>query len=121
MGSILEVRKLAKRFGGLTAVHDLDFEVREGEILGIIGPNGAGKTTLFNLVNGVLPSDAGTAWLDGAPITGRKLHAICRLGLGRTFQVVRSFPRLPLLDNVLIGAYGAGLTGAAATTAATSS
>ena len=66
----------------------------------------------------MLPSDTGTAWLDGEAITGRPLHAICRAGVGRTFQVVRSFPRLPLLDNVLIGAYGAGLTGAAATRAA---
>jgi branched-chain amino acid transport system permease protein len=117
-GPLLKVAGLTKNFGGLRAVDDISFEVMPGEILGIIGPNGAGKTTLFNLLNGVLPSDSGTAWLDGQAITGRKLHAICRMGVGRTFQVVRSFPRLPLLDNVLIGAYGAGLTGAAATTAA---
>jgi branched-chain amino acid transport system permease protein len=117
-GPVLRVENIGKSFGGLRAVDGVSFAVARGEILGIIGPNGAGKTTLVNLLNGVLPSDTGTAWLDGEAITGRPLHAICRAGVGRTFQVVRSFPRLPLLDNVLIGAYGAGLTGAAATRAA---
>jgi branched-chain amino acid transport system permease protein len=117
-GPLLRVEGLSKSFGGLRAVDDVSFEVAQGEILGIIGPNGAGKTTLFNVLNGVLPADAGRAWLAGEPITGRKLHAICRLGVGRTFQVVRSFPRLSLLDNVLIGAYGAGLAGEAAAAAA---
>jgi branched-chain amino acid transport system permease protein len=117
-GPLLRVEGLSKSFGGLRAVDDVSFSVARGEILGIIGPNGAGKTTLFNVLNGVLPADSGQAWLDGEPITGRKLHAISRLGVGRTFQVVRSFPRLALLDNVLIGAYGAGLTGEAATEAA---
>ena len=117
-GPLLRVEGLGKSFGGLRAVDNISFGVAPGEILGIIGPNGAGKTTLFNLLNGVLPSDAGTAWLDGAPITARRLHTICRMGVGRTFQVARSFTRLPLLDNILIGAYGAGLTGAAATAAA---
>jgi ABC-type branched-subunit amino acid transport system ATPase component/ABC-type branched-subunit amino acid transport system permease subunit len=117
-GPLLRVEGLSKSFGGLRAVDDVSFEVARGEILGIIGPNGAGKTTLFNVLNGVLPADSGQAWLDGEPITGRKLYAICRLGVGRTFQVVRSFPRLALLDNVLIGAYGAGLVGEAATEAA---
>ena len=117
-GPLLRVEGLSKSFGGLRAVDDVSFEVKPGEILGIIGPNGAGKTTLFNVLNGVLPADSGRAWLAGEPITGRKLHAICRLGVGRTFQVVRSFPRLALLDNVLIGAYGAGLTGDAAVAAA---
>src|SRR6185312_12888223 len=79
-------------------------------ILGIIGPNGAGKTTLFNLLNGVLPANAGSATLNGQSMLGRKVHQVCRMGVGRTFQVVRSFPRLPLLDNVIVGAYGAGLS-----------
>ena len=117
-GPLLQVEGITKSFGGLRAVDGVSFEVARGEILGIIGPNGAGKTTLFNLLNGVLPADSGQAWLDGTPLGGRKLYAICRLGVGRTFQVVRSFPRLSLLDNVLIGAYGAGLTGEAATAAA---
>jgi len=111
---LLEVSGIGKNFGGLRAVDDVGFTVREGEILGIIGPNGAGKTTLFNLLNGVLPADRGQALLGGEALIGRKLHEVCRMGVGRTFQVVRSFPRLPLLDNVLAGAYGAGLSDAAA-------
>jgi len=106
---LLEVTGLTKTFGGLRAVDDVSFTVRAGTILGIIGPNGAGKTTLFNVMNGVLQADSGQAMLEGAPLVGRKLHQVCRMGVGRTFQVVRSFPRLPLLDNVLVGAYGAGL------------
>ena len=88
----------------------MSFTVARGEILGIIGPNGAGKTTLFNLLNGVLPADEGSATLAGESMLGRKVHQVCRMGVGRTFQVVRSFPRLPLLDNVVVGAYGAGLS-----------
>jgi len=106
---LLRVDGLAKTFGGLRAVSEVSFEVKAGEILGIIGPNGAGKTTLFNLLNGVLPADEGTATLAGQPMLGRKVHQVCRMGVGRTFQVVRSFPRLPLIDNVVVGAYGAGL------------
>src|SRR5205085_2511652 len=98
---LLEVSGIGKSFGGLRAVDDVSFDVAAGSILGIIGPNGAGKTTLFNLLNGVLPADRGQASLDGQALVGRKLHQICRMGVGRTFQVVRSFPRLPLLDNVL--------------------
>jgi len=105
---LLEVTGLTKTFGGLRAVDDVSFTVRAGTILGIIGPNGAGKTTLFNVMNGVLQADSGQAMLEGAPLVGRKLHRVCRMGVGRTFQVVRSFPRLPLLDNVLVGAHGAG-------------
>ena len=106
---LLEVTGLTKSFGSLRAVDGVSFSVRPGTILGIIGPNGAGKTTLFNVINGVLRADGGQALLDGTPMVGRKLHQVCRMGVGRTFQVVRSFPRLPLLDNVLVGAYGAGL------------
>jgi branched-chain amino acid transport system permease protein len=111
---LLKVTGLSRNFGGLRAVADVTFEVRSGEILGIIGPNGAGKTTLFNLLNGVLPTHGGSATLDEQPMTGRKVHQVCRMGVGRTFQVVRSFPRLPLLDNVIVGAYGAGLSDAEA-------
>ena len=107
---LLLVDRLSKTFGGLRAVSDVGFSVNAGEILGIIGPNGAGKTTLFNLLNGVLPADEGSAELAGQPMLGRKVHQVCRMGVGRTFQVVRSFPRLPLLDNVVVGAYGAGLS-----------
>ncbi len=117
-GEGLEVRGLSRSFGGLRAVDDITFTVRAGEILGIIGPNGAGKTTLFNLLNGVLPADAGSARLAGREMLGRKVHQIARMGVGRSFQVVRSFPRLPLLDNVVVGAYGAGLDDRAAVAAA---
>ncbi len=109
-GTLLEVENLSRAFGGLRAVDGVSFSIPRGAIFGIIGPNGAGKTTLFNVLNGVLPADAGAARLDGLPLVGRPLHEICRMGVGRTFQVVRSFPRLPLLDNVVIGAYGTGLS-----------
>ena len=108
-GTLLDVRHLSRSFGGLRAVDDVSFTVEAGEILGIIGPNGAGKTTLFNVLNGILPPTSGEAFFAGTRITGRKIHDICHLGIGRTFQVVRSFPRLPVLDNVVVGAYGAGL------------
>jgi branched-chain amino acid transport system permease protein len=106
---LLEVESLSRAFGGLKAVSEVSFSVAEGEILGIIGPNGAGKTTLFNVLNGVLPADAGSARLGGRQMLGRRTFEVCRMGVGRTFQVVRSFPRLPVLDNVIVGAYGAGL------------
>ena len=111
-GPILEVKGLSRAFGGLRAVDGVSFTVNRGEILGIIGPNGAGKTTLFNVMNGVLSADEGEAVFEGQRMTGQKLFAICRMGIGRTFQVVRSFPRLPVLDNVVVGAYGAGLADA---------
>jgi ABC-type branched-subunit amino acid transport system ATPase component/ABC-type branched-subunit amino acid transport system permease subunit len=117
-GTLLEVRGLSKAFGGLRAVQDVGFTVASGEILGIIGPNGAGKTTLFNLLNGVLPADTGSACLEGRELRGRKVHEVARLGVGRTFQVVRSFPRLSLLDNVIVGGYGAGFDDHAAAAAA---
>ena len=108
-GAAAAGRRLSRTFGGLRAVSEVSFSVAAGEILGIIGPNGAGKTTLFNVLNGVLPADEGSAMLAGQSMLGRKVHQVCRMGVGRTFQVVRSFPRLPLLDNVMVGAYGAGL------------
>ena len=115
---LLEVENLSRAFGGLKAVSEVSFSVAEGEILGIIGPNGAGKTTLFNVLNGVLSADEGSARLAGRPMLGRKTFEVCRMGVGRTFQVVRSFPRLPVLDNVIVGAYGAGLSDGDATASA---
>jgi ABC-type branched-subunit amino acid transport system ATPase component/ABC-type branched-subunit amino acid transport system permease subunit len=106
---LLTVTDLSKSFGGLRAVSSVTFQVDAGEILGIIGPNGAGKTTLFNVLSGILPATDGAARLDGETMLGKKVHQVCRMGVGRTFQVVRSFPRLSLLDNVIVGAYGAGL------------
>jgi ABC-type branched-subunit amino acid transport system ATPase component/ABC-type branched-subunit amino acid transport system permease subunit len=105
-GPILTITNLSKSFGGLRAVRDASFEVRQGEILGIIGPNGAGKTTLFNLLNGFLQPDAGNVVFAGRDLTGLKPNRICRLGIGRTFQVVRAFPRMSVLNNVVVGAYG---------------
>ena len=116
---LLRVENVSRRFGGVAAVDGVSFAVRQGELLGIIGPNGAGKTTLFNLINGILRPDAGTVTLAGQALHGRRLYRIARAGIGRTFQVVRSFPRLPLLENVIVGAYGAGLDGAAALAEAT--
>jgi branched-chain amino acid transport system permease protein len=107
---LLVVENLSRAFGGLKAVSEVSFSVTEGEILGIIGPNGAGKTTLFNVLNGVLSADEGSAQLAGQQMLGRKTFEVCRMGVGRTFQVVRSFPRLPVIDNVIVGAYGAGLS-----------
>jgi branched-chain amino acid transport system permease protein len=102
---LLEVRILSKSFGGLKAVRNVSFSVASGEILGIIGPNGAGKTTLFNLLNGFLRPDAGEVLLDGINIVGRKPHALCAAGVGRTFQVMRPFPRMTIAENVMVGAY----------------
>ena len=104
---LLDVRGLSKSFGGLKAVQDVSFAVREGEILGIIGPNGAGKTTLFNLLNGILKADSGSVTYAGKPVLGLPANRVCHLGIGRTFQVVRPFPRLSVLDNVVVGAYAA--------------
>src|SRR6202521_450128 len=115
---LLVVSGLAKSFGGLRAVADVSFEVHAGEILGIIGPNGAGKTTLFNLLNGFLPADFGAIRFAGRRIDSLKPNRICRLGVGRTFQVVRAFPRLSVLQNVVVGSYVATRTDAEAGAAA---
>lgn len=104
-GTILKVQGLSKSFGGLQAVQDVSFEVQGGEILGIIGPNGAGKTTLFNLLNGFIEPSSGSVSFQGAELRGCKPFEICRAGIGRTFQVVRPFARLSVLENVVIGAF----------------
>jgi branched-chain amino acid transport system ATP-binding protein len=103
--SLLEVQRLSKRFGGVQAVSDLSFSLDEGEMLGLIGPNGAGKTTVFNLVSGFLSPDAGDVRLRGRSVRGLEPHAICRRGLARTFQIVRPFAHLTVLDNVKVGAF----------------
>ncbi|AOB33998.1 hypothetical protein AKI39_24010 [Bordetella sp. H567] len=102
---MLEVRNVSRRFGGLQAVRDVSFSVRRGMILGIIGPNGAGKTTLFNLLNGFLRPDTGQVRVNGVDMAGRKPHVLCAAGMGRTFQVMRPFMRLTVLQNVQVGAY----------------
>jgi ABC-type branched-subunit amino acid transport system ATPase component/ABC-type branched-subunit amino acid transport system permease subunit len=104
-GDLLVVQGVSKAFLGVQALSDVSFAVREHEILGIIGPNGAGKTTLFNVLNGFLVPDRGAVRFRGEPISGLRPSAICRRGVGRTFQVVRAFPRLTVLENVMIGAF----------------
>jgi branched-chain amino acid transport system ATP-binding protein len=101
---ILEGKGVTKHFGGLAAVSHVDFQVNQGEIVGLIGPNGAGKTTLFNLISGALVPEAGAITLQGEKINGLKPHRICRMGLARTFQAVKVFPNMPVFENVLLGA-----------------
>jgi len=101
---ILEGTGVTKAFGGRRAVDNVDFDVEEGEILGLIGPNGAGKTTLFNLISGAIKLDEGTIIYRGNRISGRKPFEICRLGIGRTFQTAKNFPDLTVYQNVLMGA-----------------
>ena len=100
--ALLEVKHLTKHFGGLTAVGDVTLELNEGELVGLIGPNGAGKTTLFNLLTGVYEPSEGTITLDGHLLNGKQPYKIASLGLGRTFQNIRLFKDLTVLDNVLI-------------------
>ena len=102
---LLAVRGLSLSFGGLKALSDVSFDVYPGEILGIIGPNGAGKTTLFNALNGFVTPHTGSVKLQGQELVGQPPFALCDAGLGRTFQVVRPFPRLSILDNVVVGAF----------------
>ena len=102
--SLLVVQGLGKQFGGLQAVKDLSFAVGAEEVVGLIGPNGAGKTTVFGLVSGFIRPDAGDVRFRGRSIVGARPHEICAAGLVRTFQIVRPFPRLPVLRNVVIGA-----------------
>jgi branched-chain amino acid transport system ATP-binding protein len=101
---LLVVDQVIKRFRGLTAVDGASFQIGEGEIFAVIGPNGAGKTTLFNLIAGVFAPDAGAISFEGTRIDGLTADAICRRGIGRTFQLVRPFPALTVEDNALIGA-----------------
>ncbi len=100
---LLEIEHLTKEFDGVTALQDVSFGVQEREILGVIGPNGAGKTTLFNCITGMIPATRGTIRYRGESIQGRHPYEIARLGIGRTFQIVRPFANLSLTDNVLVG------------------
>jgi branched-chain amino acid transport system ATP-binding protein len=102
---LLEINGITKSFGGLTAVYELSFQVRKGEILGLIGPNGAGKTTAFNLISGYYRPDKGRIHFKGADITGLKPNKICKLGLTRTFQKVQPFLHMTVMQNVIVGAF----------------
>ena len=103
--AVFEVRNVSKAFGGVQALRDVSMKVMRGEILGIIGPNGAGKTTFFNLLNGYIRPDRGQILLEGRNIVGKRPYEICAAGVGRTFQVVRPFRRMTVLENVVVGAY----------------
>ena len=103
--ALLEVTGITKRFGGLCAVNDLSLSLDKGQILGLIGPNGAGKTTAFNMISGFYKPDEGDITFEGKNITGLRPDQICKLGLTRTFQVVKPFPQLSVRDNVMVGAY----------------
>lgn len=99
---MLQGIKITKRFGGLLALSDVDFEVQRGDIIGLIGPNGSGKTTLFNLISGLFKPDSGKIYFNGEPISGRPPHRIAQKGIGRTFQIVRPLMDLSLIHNVAI-------------------
>src|SRR5215467_13271545 len=101
---LLQARRLTRRFGGLVAVNRLDLTTEPGEVLGVIGPNGAGKTTLFSLLTGFLKPDSGSILFDGIDVSGRPPHRICRLGMVRTFQNLKPFPRLTIRQNIMVGA-----------------
>lgn len=103
--AFFKINNLVKYFGGLAAVNDVGFEVRKGEIFGLIGPNGSGKTTIFNLVSGFYKPTAGSVYFKGKRIDGMKPHKINRLGIARTFQVVRPLKRMTVMDNVIAAAF----------------
>jgi amino acid/amide ABC transporter ATP-binding protein 1, HAAT family (TC 3.A.1.4.-) len=105
MSCILDLRHVVRKFGGLTAVSNITVGIEEGEIFGLIGPNGSGKTTLFNAINHFYPANSGEIIFKGKPITGKSTHEICKLGIGRTFQVVKPLRRMTVLENVMSGAF----------------
>jgi branched-chain amino acid transport system ATP-binding protein len=100
--AILEVKDVVKRFGGLVAVRDVSFKVPRGQIVGLIGINGAGKTTLMNCINGIYHTTSGSVIINGHDVTNRTPHEIAGHGVGRTFQVPRTFHRMTLIDNLLV-------------------
>ena len=103
--ALLEISGLRRDFGGLRAVSDLSFELRDGEILGLIGPNGAGKTTVFNLITGFIPPTAGQVLFEGQSLVGLRPYAIVKKGIARTFQIVKPFRNLSVLENVTLATF----------------
>jgi ABC-type branched-subunit amino acid transport system ATPase component len=103
MNPLLQITRLSKHFGGLPALAEVNFAVEPGQVTALIGPNGAGKTTLINCLTGVISPDQGEIWFDGVNLAGLPAHRIARRGISRTFQNLRIFPRLSVLDNVLCG------------------
>lgn len=114
MPSLLEIKDLTKVFGGLSAVSRVSFDVRAGQILGLIGPNGAGKTTIFNLITGIYSPTAGSILFEGADLVGLRPHTITERGIARTFQTIRLFPSLTVLENVMAGQHCRSRAGVAA-------
>jgi len=107
--TILQVDRVAKSFGGLTVLNDIDMTVDRGELVGLIGPNGAGKSTLFNVITSIYIPDRGDVYLRGEKVTGKPPHKLCRMGISRTFQLVRAFLSMTALENVMVGAaFGSG-------------
>jgi branched-chain amino acid transport system ATP-binding protein len=102
---LFEIKDLVKSFGGLTAVDSVSFQVEQGEIFGLIGPNGSGKTTIFNLITNYYTPSSGKVFFKGRDITGMKTYKICKLGIARTFQIVKPLKRLTVLDNVIAAAF----------------
>ena len=100
--TVLKIDGLTKFFGGLRAVHDFEVDIKEGELVGLIGPNGAGKTTIFNMITGIYPVSSGTVVFEDEDITDLPAHEVTHLGIGRTFQNIRIFPNLTVLDNVRV-------------------
>ena len=103
MSPLLDIKNLSKSFGGVRAVDEVDFHADQGEIVGVIGPNGAGKTTLFNVVTGFYDRDSGEMRFDGRSLVGLKPNQITKLGIARTFQTIRLFPNLTVLENAMVG------------------
>lgn len=106
--ALLEVDRLSKAFGGIQAVDRCSFTVDSGTITSLIGPNGAGKTTVFNLINGILPADAGVVRYEGRRITGKMPHRLTRMGIGRTFQITRALGGMTVLENMIVGSPAVG-------------
>ncbi len=103
--SLLAVEKVGKNFGGLRALNDVSLQLDPGEMVAVIGPNGAGKTTLFNIMTGYIGPDSGRIYFQGRSVLGLKPHQICRLGMARTFQIVKPFLELTVMDNVIVAAF----------------
>ncbi len=102
---ILRIEKVTKRFGGIVALSNVSFQINNGEIVGLIGPNGAGKTTMFNVITGYYKPEAGRVYFKGEDITGRPPYVIAKMGIGRTFQIVKPLSGLTVLENVIVSSF----------------